>query len=196
MYLKPKSTVKDLRAMLYRRFTSLEDSFSKKVVYRTEDQKYWLFDAQKNSFIETEMTEATSTVIDVHTGTSFFYFNQTVRYYTGSEWDVATSAITGELLSATYANVAKYQTNKYYFAGSFDFMIKGSASHSTIQYTKGLIAPQKTMNIRTFNDTPEVRPDDLVVINGSLYSVENPEVVYKRMPKKFSVYFMTLNNIL
>ena len=45
MYLKPRSTTKNPRAMLYRRFTVLEDSYTKKVLYLTEDGKYWLFDA-------------------------------------------------------------------------------------------------------------------------------------------------------
>ena len=196
MRLKPKSSAQNPRAMLYRRFTSLEDSFSKKVVYLTDDNKYWFFDAGKNVFTETETISQTSTVIEVQSGTSFFYFNKTVWFYSGNAWHFATSEVTGELLNVAFANVAKYQTNKYYFVGSFDFMMKGGESGSTIQYIKGLITPQTTMNIRTFDDTLEVRPDDLVVVDGSLYAVEDPEIVYKRMPKKFGVYFMTLNNIL
>lgn len=66
---------------------------------------------------------------------------------------------------------------------------------STIQYVKGLITPQSSLNIRTYDDI-EVRPDDLIVIGGSLYAVENLEATYKQMPKRFGIYYMTLNNIL
>ena len=74
-------------------------------------------------------------------------------------------------------------------------MIKGSVDGSTIQYVKGLITPQSSLNIRTYDDI-EVRPDDLLVIGGSLYAVENLEATYKQMPKRFGIYYMTLNNIL
>lgn len=201
MFLKPKSTVNNPRALLYRRFTSLEDSFSQKVVYKTAiDGKYWLFDAQKKQFTEIPVANPESTVIAVQNSLAFFYYNKTIWHYAwipnvGYGWRISQTA-PGSLLSAAYANVAKYQTNKYYFAGSFDFMVRGSIEGSTIQYAKGLITPQSSMNIRTFDDTLEVRPDDLVVVDGSLYAVENPMVVYKRMPKKFGVYYMTLNNIL
>lgn len=196
MYLKPKGTTKNPRAMLYRRFTALEDSYTKKVLYFTEDKKYWLFDAQNNSFVETNQKDINSIVYNVESDKVCFYFNHVFWYYTGSEWAIAIPGITIDLLKSSFGNVAKYQTNKYYFVGSFDFMIKGSVDGSTIQYIKGLITPQSSLNVRTFDDTIEIRPDDLVVIDGSLFAVENLQVNYKRMPKKFGVYYMTLNNIL
>ena len=195
MYLKPRSTTKNPRAMLYRRFTVLEDSYTKKVLYLTEDGKYWLFDAQGNAFVQADGKNASSVVYNVESDKVCFYYNHAYWQYTGSEWSLAIPGTTIELLQSSFGNVAKYQTNRYYYVGSFDYMIKGSVDGSTIQYVKGLITPQSSLNIRTYDDI-EVRPDDLIVIGGSLYAVENLEATYKQMPKRFGIYYMTLNNIL
>jgi hypothetical protein len=52
------------------------------------------------------------------------------------------------------------------------------------------------MNIKHYNDDIKLSVDDLVVVEGRLYSVENPETVYKQQPKKYSIYFATLNSVL
>ena len=95
-----------------------------------------------------------------------------------------------------FANVGKYQTNKYYFAGSFDFMVKGSMEGTTTQYIKGNIAPLTSFNIVHYNDYVQLSPDDLVVIDGHLYSVENPDRTLKHQPKDYFIYHATLNSIL
>lgn len=101
-----------------------------------------------------------------------------------------------ESLGIGFPKVSKYQTNKYYYSGCFDYMIKGSIEGTTAQYIKGNIIPLKSLNIKYFADDIDLSPDDLVVINNHLYSVENPETVLKQQPKPFKVYFATLNNIL
>lgn len=101
-----------------------------------------------------------------------------------------------ELLSGTFNNIAKYQTNKYYFVGSFDYMLKGSIESTTSQYVKGNIIPLQSFNIKHFDDDIKLTTDDLVVIEGHLYSVENPETDHKHQPKDYAVYFATLNSIL
>ena len=101
-----------------------------------------------------------------------------------------------ELLSGTFNNIAKYQTNKYYFVGSFDYMLKGSIEGTTAQYIKGNIIPLTSLNIKYFDDEINLKTDDLVVIDGHLYSVENPETNIKQQPKPFKIHFATLNNIL
>lgn len=54
MRLKPKSTVHNPRALLYKRFTDLETSIANNriVLYYTEDGKYWQFSAGMVKFIE------------------------------------------------------------------------------------------------------------------------------------------------
>lgn len=94
------------------------------------------------------------------------------------------------------ATIAKYQKNTYYYVGSFAFMLRGSVSGSTSQYIKGNIVPLTSMNIKYFDDSVNLQVDDLVVVNGKLYSVENPETDFKFQPKGYKIHFVTLNNIL
>lgn len=325
MKLKPKSTVKNPRALVYKRYTEIDLSITKDAVYKTSDNKYWVFDIDTETFIETQPNE---NYIDVLTyrnvapktvGTLLRYINNYFRYefvqndeyvwnkltstemeqglkiYKNAEvdfWDNLTGEFsfnfTGKLdintlalsiipfssglnttimlngyiinsnkkytfrkvlnyygqalnnisldveyledvvnqeniiyfeyrqtyhklnnsyvtisynllydnlLSAKFPKVSRYQTNKYYYAGSFDYMIKGSIEGTTAQYIKGNIIPLTSLNIKYFDDI-ELKPDDLVVIDEHLYSVENPETVLKQQPKPFKIYFATLNNIL
>ena len=101
-----------------------------------------------------------------------------------------------DLLSALFNDVARYQTNKYYRVGTFDYMIRGSIEGSENQIIKGAIAPLNSMEIKHFNDHIKLDHDDLVVIDGHLYYVEDTTRDEKRMPKKYNVYFARLNNIL
>lgn len=101
-----------------------------------------------------------------------------------------------DLLSALFNDVARYQTNKYYRVGTFDYMIRGSIEGSENQIIKGAIAPLNSMEIKHFNDYIKLDHDDLVVIDGHLYYVEDTTRDEKRMPKKYNVYFARLNNIL
>jgi hypothetical protein len=100
------------------------------------------------------------------------------------------------LLNATFNNIAKYQTNKYYYVGNFDFTIKGSIEGATARYIKGNIIPLKSLNIKYYEDNIDLSVDDLVVVDGHLYSVENPETSIKQQPKPFKIHFATLNSIL
>ena len=101
-----------------------------------------------------------------------------------------------QVTDGRFNNMSKYQTNKYYYVGSFDFMIKGSIEGTTTQYIKGNITPLTAMNIKHYNDDIKLSVDDLVVVEGRLYSVENPETVYKQQPKRYNIYFATLNSVL
>lgn len=117
------------------------------------------------------------------------------RYLEG--WRVVTEHEDGiNLLSAKFNNIAKYQTNRYYYVGSFDYMVKGTESGGITQPIKGSEMPLLSLNIKHFNDDIRLTEDDLVVIDNRLFSVEAPEQVFKRQPKKFGVYFATLNSIL
>lgn len=51
MKLKPKSTVHNPRALLYKRFTDLEKSLAKRILYITQDGKQWIFDDESISFL-------------------------------------------------------------------------------------------------------------------------------------------------
>lgn len=201
MRLKPKSTVHNTRALQYKRFIGLEKSINLQTVYKTEsDSKFWTFDNLTLEFSEIAGSQvpANSKIILIQNSSSILQYKDKYFLYNGSNWaeatDLSASGIT--LLSATFNNIAKYQTNKYYYAGSFDYMIKGSIDGATAQYLKGNIIPMTSLNIKYFDDDISLSVDDLVVIDGKLYSVENPETNIKQQPRPFKVYFATLNSIL
>lgn len=198
MKLKPKSTVHNPLALVFRRFTVINESFTVENIYMTvADNKYWVFDNQKLSFIEVDNAViSTSTKVTNVFNYNVLQYQKLYFKYNGASW-VSIEDISGlTLLSALYNNVGKYQTNKYYFSGSFDYMIKGSIEGTTSQYIKGNILPLTSLNIKYFDDDISLSVDDLVVIDGKLYSVEDPETTIKQQPKPFKIYFATLNSIL
>lgn len=198
MKLKPKSTVHNPLALVFRRFTVINESFTVENIYMTvADNKYWIFDNQKLSFIEVD-----NAIISASTKVTNVFNYNVLQYqklyfkYNGASWESIEDISGLTLLSALYNNVGKYQTNKYYFSGSFDYMIKGSIEGTTSQYIKGNILPLTSLNIKYFDDDISLTVDDLVVIEGKLYSVEDPETTIKQQPKPFKIYFATLNSIL
>lgn len=198
MRLKFKSTTLNPKALVYRRFIALEQSLTTNTLYKTTDNIIWAFNSDTLTFIpiSAENVPLTANKIDI-TATTYLQYRDTYFWY-DTEWksttSVASSGIT--LLSATFNNIAKYQLNKYYYVGSFDYMQKGGIEGTTTQYIKGNIIPLTSMNIKHFNDDIHLTPDDLVVIKGRLYSVENPEEDHKHQPQDYTIYFATLNSIL
>lgn len=314
MKLKPKSTVKNPKALLYKRFINLEKSENLNTVYRGQRDDFWIFDAIENKFIQINKDEIleSSKIVSIYTNDVYYYKNLYFMYdargrwgyfnispellstfpevdirrdvdgdsrifgeinnfhillYNGSSLELHTNQqatfrvkvyarslltqklslianyettapndvsfnlnldemvivenIEYELINNTsvseeiqgyiffrgieeidnlrklgFNNIGKYQTNKYYYSGSFDYIIKGSIEGTTTQYVKGNIVPLTSLNIKFYDDDITLTPDDLVVIDGHLYSVENPETIYKQQPKPFKIHFATLNNIL
>lgn len=201
MRLKPKSTTKNPKALLYKRFISLEKSINLQTIYNTvSDGNFWTFDNLTLTFsqIQSSLIPQVSQVVQIQDFSSVLQYQGTYFRYTGLAWetitDISSSNIT--LLSSSFNNIAKYQTNKYYFAGSFDYMLKGSIEGATSQYIKGNIIPLQSLNIKYFDDNINLSTDDLVVIEKHLYSVENQETDNKYQPKRYSIYFATLNSIL
>ena len=196
MYLKPTNNSHGTSGMLYKRFISLESSRSLNNIYNTSDNKYWTFDYDTISFKQFTGTIPAATTIVTITSTMVLTYLTHYMYYT-TEWVIVeTLDTTGlSLLSAKYNNVGTYQTNKYYFAGSFDYMIKGDITGTTGQRIKGLITPMSSFTIRWFNDNIIIRTDDLVVIDNRLYSVEDSNSTIKK-PSNYKIYYATLNNIL
>lgn len=117
--------------------------------------------------------------------------------YEVDSWDIEITVptIPAQTLSAKFADIGRYQTNKYYLAGSFDYMIRGSIGSSDTQPIKGNIMHLRSFEIKYFDDSINIDHDDLVVIDGHLYGVEELSYDIKRSPKPYTVYFATLNNI-
>jgi len=257
MILKPRSSVGNPPALLYKRFTTIEDSETR-YLYRTSDGDFWffqtsneseyLFTAENVPFLTSDRVffqlaqgyaevdvgfipfhilapepiylatasdellldaserllqlpepytapQIDMNIINVEDGAIFIHDRVYYQYVDGS-WvagDATTLGIT--LLSTDFKDIAGYQINKYYYFGSFDYMIKGSVEGTTVQYVKGLITPTTAFNIRTFTDDLDVKPHDFVVVDGNLFSVENSETIIKRMPSAFRITYLTLTNI-
>lgn len=199
MRLKPKTTTLAPRALVYKRFTNIEQSIVNTTQYQTTvDNKFWVFDYENLQFIQVQpSTSQSQTVILVQNNTTVFqYKDKYFRYNNG--WVDSTSGSGAGIspLSLKFGNIGKYQTNRYYFTGSFTYVMKTDEESTTVQYVKGNITPLVTMSIKYFDDNINLSTDDLVVIEGHLYSVENPEKIHKHMPKEFNVYYATLNSIL
>ena len=170
-------------------------------MYNTvSDGLFWTFDNLTLKFTQVESSALPqgATIVQIQAFSSVLNYQGTYfRYNDLNGWEKITDLANNvTLLSASFNNVAKYQVNKYYFVGSFDYVIKGSIEGTTAQYIKGNIIPLTSLNIKHFNDDIKLSADDLVVVDGHLYSVENPETVIKQQPKPFNIYFATLNNIL
>lgn len=209
MKMKPKSTVHNPKALVYRRFIGLEKSVNLKTVYfTTVDSKYWTFDVETLTFqpFDSSLIITSTNIVNIATNTTILtYLDKYFAYVSISIPDFPTMYAWMEpqsigdnatLLSAKFNNIGKYQTNKYYYVGSFDYMVKGSIEGTTSQYIKGNIIPLTSMNIKHFNDEINLNVDDLVVIGKKLFSVENPETTMKMQPKPLKIYFATLNAIL
>ena len=199
MKMKFKSTTLSPKALLYKRFISLEKSVNTNTFYNTIDGTFWAFDSTTLIFnsIDPSFVPNNANIIDIPNSTTYLQYLTNYFNYVEGEWVKSTTLPENvSLLSAKFNNIAKYQLNKYYFVGSFDYMLKGSISGTTTQFIKGNIIPLTSLNIKYFTDDLNVSVDDLVVIDGKLYSVENPEQVNKLQPKKFTIYFATLNSIL
>ena len=208
MKLKPKSTVHNKKALIYRRFIGLERSLNLNVIYKTNiDNKFWTFDCENAIFepIDSTLIPTTSTIKVIPNSNTYLTYQDKYFAYVNTaevgetpvyEWSQVDFAQNKTLLSATFNNIGKYQTNKYYYVGSFDYMIKGSVEGTTSQFIKGNFIPLTSMNIKYFDDSANLSVDDLVVIDKKVFAVENPETVNKMQPRPYKVYFATLNAIL
>lgn len=200
MKLKPRTTTQNPKALLYRRFIGLEKSLTLSIIYNTiSDGKFWTFDNLELKFSQLEQNDIPqgSKITQISDFSSILQYQDKYFRYNGLEWQNITEI--GQnvtLLSASFNNIAKYQTNKYYYVGCFDYVIKGAIEGTTTQYLKGNIIPLTSLNIKHFDDSINLTTDDLVVIDKTLYSVENPETDIKQQPKRYQVHFATLNSIL
>lgn len=202
MKLKPKSTTKNPKALLYKRFIGLEKSVNLQILYNTvSDGLFWTFDNLTLTFIKVPNSTISQNtkIVSITPFRSILQYQGTYfRYNDDLGWEKITDILGSNitLLNASFNNIAKYQTNKYYYVDSFDFVIKGSIEGTTAQYIKGNIIPLTALNIKFYEDDIDLSTDDLVVVDGHLYSVENPETSIKQQPKPFKIHFATLNNIL
>lgn len=202
MKLKPRTTVLNRKALVYKRYTQIEKSITKKYIYLTiQDGYLWYFDNEKVDFIRLEIEDTSgATIIEVANdggATKFEYLDKVFFYTHSSGWVKQSKTDSTDNLGRVYSsNIGQYQVNRYYFNGAFDYIVKGSITGSTTQYIKGNIVPTQSLNIIHYNDYVDLKPDDLVIIEGKLFVVESSEQEHKHQPKEYKIYYAALNNIL
>lgn len=203
MYLKPRNSVLNPPALLYRRYNEIVIAQDKTSMIQTSDLKWWVFDANSLTFSEVDATYAAANTktYPYTTGTfpvAVFAGNQ-FSYSESEGWQPYNANSAGSLESnfcnMTSAFIAKYQINRYYFVRAFDYMRSDTEDGATIQPIKGLVTPIHSFDIRTYDDV-SFNTDDFVVLDGHLYSVENPSTSIKMLPRPFTITSVTLNSIL
>lgn len=195
MFLKPKMTTQNPRALLYRQFIDIVSTMSLKCYYKTTDNtdnKYWLFDNANLSFIEVSYDNK-GEVVNVSPDSVLKYLDKCFKYSSAKGWQEANTTAT---LSLKFANIGKWQMNKYYYTCSFDYIKKGAIDDTLIQPIKGNMFPLQTVEIQYYNDFVYLKPSDLVVIGKHLFSVESVSIDEKKQPKDFRIYNARLNSIL
>ena len=211
MYLKPKKTTFNTPAAVYKRVTRIQSSLDSLVVYKAQGTYYMLwhwytFDKDKLEFTKVaDVTysgpaETTITVSDgdvFMAGGYYFYWDKTANTGKGEWVKTATLPETYTTLkSAGYDNIAKYQTNQFIYAGSIDYIVTGEVAGTKTQPIKGAIMPLTSMNIKYYTDDIIIDEEDLVVIDGQLFSAESPDYSIKHMPRPYKIHYVTLNSIL
>lgn len=214
MNIKPKKTTFNSPALVYRRVTRTFSALSYLNVYKCEnhngDLLYFVFDKDEVDFVEIELPELEHELIVVGTSSTmvfttkdqngkiyYFYWNSIANNNNGA-W-VKSETIPESyttLRQAGFANIGKYQTNAYVYVGQVDYIITGEVAGTKTQHIKGLIMPLQSMNIKYYDDSCVIDEEDLVVVNGALYSAESPDYSIKHMPRPYKIYYVTLNSIL
>lgn len=205
MNLKPKKTTFNPKALVYRRFSRIERSRENLVAYdcigNDSSHNYFIFDTEKGFVsISNEVFSTATKVIQVTAASQIFQYQD--KYY---QWRtiqkvwLALSILPSDyttLAQTGWSNMGKYQMNAYYFVGSVDFIITGEVAGTKTQPIKGQIMDLESMNIKYYNDKIIMSEEDLVVVNGKLYSVESPDYSIKHMPRPYKIYYATLNSVL
>lgn len=196
MKLKPKMSVHNKKALLYRRYTDIIEIKSLKTLYKTQDDKVWALDGSTLTFKEVFEYPSTSNIIVAHgNDTAVLFKDKTFIYSSTNGWEEKESTLQA-VVKGYSSNISTIQANKYYYVGAFDYIIKGTQEMSETQFLKGNILNLTSVNIMHFNDYINLDHDDLVVVDGRLYSVANPSISFKQQPKKYKIYTATLNSII
>ena len=88
--------------------------------------------------------------VDESSVLSYKVLTENAKYYSyNNGWEEVAPSTS---LALTFSNIGKYQTNKYYYVGSFSYIRKGTINDTVIQPIKGNITPLQTLNIQYYND--------------------------------------------
>ena len=208
--LKPKKTTLNPRALVYRRVTRIIESKITSMVYSCAKidgtYAYYMYDKDTDAMvlvnvntldINPSIISIPNDLIVLTSGTNYFYWNKNYNFGVG-RWETSSTMPINysTLLDAGFTPIGKINTNAYYYVGAIDFVITGEVAGTKTQPIKGNIMPLTSMNIKYFDDFIDLEEDDMVVVNGALYSVESPDYSIKHQPRPYKVYYATLNSVL
>jgi hypothetical protein len=97
---------------------------------------------------------------------------------------------------AKYSNIGSYQLNKYYLWGQFSFIKKSGENKALTTTIKGAYSQTTSLDIQYFDDYINLDIDDLLVVEGRLFRVDNLDIDHKHQPKDYKIYFATITSIL
>lgn len=203
MLLKPRATVLNQKAVLYRRYTDIEKAYTVRTIYITTDGKKWMFDAVETSMVEYDGTATPAKTVTLYYADFLKYTKMTGESvyisYDVDKWIVSDTPFGSDpyvVGNAEWSDVGKYQKNNYFRVGAFDYVVTGVTDNDTTQSIRGAILPLQTLTIKYFCDDLTLRRDDLVELGGRLYAVESTSERKVYQPRPYRVYFATINSIL
>jgi hypothetical protein len=191
MKLKFKNTTLSPRAIVYKRYTDIQKAYSLNVVYKTIDGKFWVFNADIETFEPSEFVGAT--VVEVGENTVLGYNSKRFSYNTVNGWGNTTNSST---LSAKYGNIGSYQLNQYFLHGTFSYIKKSSEDETITRVMKGAFSPLYSLDIQYYDDYINLSIDDLIILDNRLFKIESLASDHKHQPKDFIIYSATITSIL
>ena len=126
MFLKPRNTHKNPRALIFKRYTSLKKAYSLGVVYKTPDGLGWMFDIEANEMIAADLSKAKTTL-------PVKPFSSILR---NEEWRFVYSLTDGWLKGRDIVTYAYNKTLYHNKKSEYMFIIESIFLHHKIPFQK------------------------------------------------------------
>lgn len=203
MFLKPKTTFLDAKAIRYKRIIDIGVSYNTKVYYyyddpNTQNEYYYVFDRDKQDFVQIEDAHLQSDFEISLSSTDYYTFGDYMFNYNTTQCKWTKSPIDSNVISINIQNAdnrRERQMSRYIKDREFDYTIVSDVNDSEEQIIKGLITERETFDIRYSDDDLKLRDSDIVQIENGLYKVSDINTKILRLPKKLKYYFCTLTKL-
>ena len=203
MFLKPKTTFLDAKAIRYKRIIDIGVSYNTKVYYYYDDpntlnEYVYVFDRDKQDFVQIEDAHIQSDYEISLSSTDYYTFGDYMFNYDITQFKWTKSPIDSSVVSINIQNAdnrRERQMTRYIKDREFDYTIVSDVNDSEEQIIKGLITERETFDIRYSDDDLNLRDSDIVQIENGLYKVSDINTKILRLPKKLKYYFCTLTKL-
>lgn len=203
MFLKPKTTFLDAKALRYKRIIDIGISYNTQTYYyyddpNTQKEYYYVFDRDKQDFVQIEDAHIQSDFEISLSSTDYYTFGDYMFNYNITQFKWTKSPIDSSVVSINIQNAdnrRERQMTRYIKDREFDYTIVSDVNDSEEQIIKGLITERETFDIRYSDDDLKLRDSDIVQIENGLYKVSDINTKILRLPKKLKYYFCTLTKL-